>query len=215
MKPTTIEAKRVDRHGREAILVDVSWDGDSGGSVSGDEMRGHLRDGLSRTTISSFGRSKTERILEEILEAESVAHIVRDTGKVHLHETGTPDTIVDAVGIGMLFERLELEGAWVQGTPISLGYGKVETQHGLLEVPVPAVRAMIRNLPVRSGPVPGELATPTGVAAVKNIVEIWKDQKTGGDGVKLPGKRVGSGAGHRVYEPPFRNVLDIYLTEVP
>ena len=215
MKPTSVEARRVERHGREAFILDVSWEGENDKAVSGEDMKGYLRDALSESTISSAGRSVSERILDEILEAESVAHMVQDPESVHLHEAGTPDTLVDTVGLGMLFERLELDGAWIQGTPISLGYGKVNTEHGLLEVPVPAVRAMIRNLPVRSGPVPGELATPTGVASAKSMVEVWMDHRSGGDGAVIPGKLVGSGAGHRLYEAPFRNVLDIYLSEVP
>ncbi|MGA1821516.1 MAG: nickel insertion protein [Thermoplasmatota archaeon] len=213
MSPTRVKLSGVDRHGSHASRISVSWDKMERDSVMGEDMINIMEEGLSRISIDRAGREMTMRILKNILDAESIAHIVNDLGEVHLHETGTPDTIVDAVGIGILYDRLELDGAWIQGTPISLGYGTVETSHGVLEVPVPAVRSMIRNLPVRSGPVPGELATPTGVAAAKALVEIWLDSREGGDNIRIPGEIVGSGAGMRAYPNPFRNVLDLYLED--
>lgn len=213
MSPTRVEMKHVDRHGTQAARFLVSWDKMSRESVLGEDMISFIEDGLSRISIDRAGKEITMRILKNILDAESIAHLVNDLGEVHLHETGTPDTIVDAVGIGLLYDRLELEGAWIQGTPISLGYGTIDTSHGELEVPVPAVRSMIRNLPVRSGPVPGELATPTGVAAAMALIEIWLDSRAGGDSILIPGEVVGSGAGLNSYPHPFRNTLDIYLED--
>jgi uncharacterized protein (DUF111 family) len=70
---------------------------------------------------------------------------------------------------------------------------------------------MVRDIPVRGGPVPGELATPTGVAASIVLTEIWLDERSGGDLSALPGKVIGSGAGRREYSAPFRNALDIYM----
>lgn len=212
ISPTRVTFGSIDRHERPAGRVDVGWE-DGFEPMDGEGLLGHLRRSFETSGIGRTGRRISERILGRMLEAESVVHMVRDPMEVHLHETGTPDTIVDVLGIGLLYERLELDGAWVQATPISLGYGEVVTAHGTLQVPVPAVRAMIRGIPVRGGPVPGELATPTGVAAALAITEIWLDQEAGGDLVQLPGEIVGSGAGRREYSPPFRNALDIYMEE--
>jgi uncharacterized protein (DUF111 family) len=211
MAPIRLSADRVERHGRKALSLNVSWRKLSEREVSGDLMLGYLDEAISLTTMGYYGKDLAHRILRGILDAEMTAHMVHSDEFIHLHETGTPDTIVDAVGLGILFEKLGLEGAWIQATPISLGYGRVETEHGVLEIPVPAVRAMIRNIPVRSGPVPGELATPTGVAAALSLVEIWMDRTDGGDSTDLSGERVGSGAGQKFYDPPFRNILDIYM----
>jgi uncharacterized protein (DUF111 family) len=129
--------------------------------------------------------------------------------EVHLHEAGTPDTLVDMIGISLLFDLLELDGEWIKATPVSLGSGKVKTSHGEMDVPVPAVRAMIRNLPARSGPVMGELATPTGIAAVSSFVEIWMDHSELGDKGEIDGSLLGIGAGSREY-PSFPNMLGIW-----
>jgi pyridinium-3,5-bisthiocarboxylic acid mononucleotide nickel chelatase len=211
MHPTRIGYSETDRNGK-AARIEVEWENGED-HVTGEEMSRYLSEAVKISGIKRTGRRISEKILGRILEAESLVHLVMDPGEVHLHEAGTPDTIVDALGIGMLYERLELDGAWVQATPISLGYGEVATAHGTLQVPVPAVRSMIRGIPVRGGPVPGELATPTGVAAAVVMTEIWLDQGSGGDLAVLPGKIAGSGAGRREYSPPFRNALDIYLEE--
>jgi len=212
LSPTRVSFTGTERAGRKAGRVEVEWD-PLREEVSGEMLLGTLRRSFESSGIGRTGREISEKIVRRMLSAESLVHLVRDPLDVHLHETGTPDTIVDALGIGMLYELLELDGAWVQSTPISLGYGEVKTEHGVLEVPVPAVRAMIRDIPVRSGPVPGELATPTGVAAALVMTEIWLDEEAGGDLVSLRGKLAGSGAGRREYTPPFRNALDIYVEE--
>jgi len=206
---TQVDFSTADRHGIEAGSLTVRWLSDYD-HIKGEKLVGHLRRSFETSGIGRTGREISERIMRRILEAESMVHIVRDPLDVHLHETGTPDTIVDVLGIGMMYETLELDGMWVQSTPISLGYGEVRTSHGPLQVPVPAVRAMIRDVPVRSGPVPGELATPTGVAAATVLTEIWLDQTTGGDLITIEGTVKGRGCGKREYGPPFRNTLEIY-----
>ncbi len=207
---TEVGFKVISRHDRIAGRLEVRWRSDYD-HITADRLVGQLRKSFESSGIGRAGREISEKIMRRMLDAESIVHVIRDPLEVHLHETGTPDTIVDILGIGLMYEVLELDEAWIQSTPISMGYGEVQTSHGLLEVPVPAVRAMIRNIPVRSGPVPGELATPTGVAAALVLTEIWLDETSGGDLAVLPGRLVGSGAGKREYSPPFRNALDIYM----
>ncbi|MDG6224244.1 MAG: DUF111 family protein [Candidatus Thermoplasmatota archaeon] len=212
ISPTKVSFGTVERHGIASGRLEVKWRSDHD-HIKADRLMGHLRRSFEDSGIGRTGREISEKILRRMLEAESIVHVVRDPMDVHLHETGTPDTIVDVLGIGMMYELLELDSCWVQATPISLGYGEVDTSHGKLKVPVPAVRAMIRDVPVRGGPVSGELATPTGVAAALVMTEIWLDQETGGDMSEIHGERVGSGAGKREYAPPFRNALNIYLED--
>jgi uncharacterized protein (DUF111 family) len=145
-----------------------------------------------------------------ILEAEAVVHNERDFNNVHLHEAGTPDTLVDAIGIAYVSDKLEVDGYWVKATPVSLGSGTIATAHGVYEIPVPAVRHLMRGLPGRGGPVEGELTTPTGIAAAKAIAEIWLGEDEAGDGVDLPGIIVGKGAGEREYRNGFANTFTIF-----
>ena len=209
---TRVGFSTIDRHGRPAGRLEVKWKADYD-RIRGDRLVGYLRRAFESSGIGRTGREISEKVMRRILDAESIVHIVRDPLEVHLHETGTPDTIVDVMGIGLMYETLEMDGAWIQSTPISLGYGEVVTAHGRLQVPAPAVRVMMRDIPVRSGPVLGELATPSGVAAALVMSEIWLDDRSGGDTSVLPGHVVGSGAGKREYPPPFRNALDIYVED--
>jgi len=204
--PTVVKTCRVDRHGARPLMVDVEWTDLYPVTIPGLRMMEYLKEGLERVDIGQKGRSLAERTLQRLLEGEMEAHMARSIDGVHLHEAGTPDTLVDIVGISLLYDRMDLDDIWITGTPISLGRGIVETDHGPMEVPVKAVRPMIRNLPTRTGPVEGELATPTGVAALVSLVRIWSDDYPSGEGLNV----TGMGAGKRRYPPPFRNVLTIF-----
>jgi uncharacterized protein (DUF111 family) len=208
--PTRIRDFSSDRGGDKARRLEVEWDPLENGTTSGKEMMSHLEKALQVMGSNERTRKVARRMLNMILDAEAVVHNEPGPEHVHLHEAGTPDTIVDVVGIAHLYDMLEVDGYWVRGTPISLGRGMITTAHGAYEIPVPAVRHMLREIPANIGPVEGELATPTGVAAAKSIVEIWLDDRGGGDCTSLPGTPVGRGAGEREYTDDFPNTLTIY-----
>jgi len=208
--PTRINSSETDRGGRKARRLEVEWDPLKKDTSSGKEMMSHLEEALTVMGSTDRSRKLARRILGTILEAEAVVHNEPGPMQVHLHEAGTPDTLVDVVGIAYLYDMLEVDGYWVRGTPISLGKGMISTAHGAYDIPVPAVRHMLRGLPANVGPVEGELATPTGVAAARSLVEIWLNDEEGGDRAMIPGKPVGSGAGEREYTDDFPNTLTIY-----
>jgi hypothetical protein len=209
MSKTSLRAEILKRNGIEGKNIFVQWDPLSFDSIHGNRMLEYLDDALKEINANDRIIKRSRRIFQNILDAEMVAHGCKSIEEVHLHETGTPDTLADIIGITLLFDKMELDGEWIKATPISLGGGTVETSHGVLQVPVPAVRHMIRNLPVRSGPVRGELATPTGVAAISALVELWMDHSEKGDDGEFSGMKLGSGAGKRVYEE-FPNMLTIW-----
>ncbi|MGA1848967.1 MAG: nickel insertion protein [Thermoplasmatota archaeon] len=208
--PTRINSFETDRGGKKVRRLEVEWDRLESGTTSGIEMKAHLEKALVVMGCKERSKKVARRMLNMILEAEAAVHNESGPDQVHLHEAGTPDTLVDVVGIAQLYDKLEVDGYWVRGTPISLGRGMIATAHGAYEIPVPAVRHMLREIPANTGPVDGELATPTGVAAAKSIVEIWLDDEEGGDCASLPGKPVGRGAGEREYTDEFTNTLTIY-----
>ena len=212
LSPTRVWTEDIERRGNKGLKLNTEWDKMRFGYTPALDMMSYLDDGLGQISAGDRVVRMAKRILLNILQAEMTAHQCRTMEEVHLHEAGTPDTIVDAVGISLLFDMLKLDGEWVKATPISLGTGTVMTSHGELEVPVPAVRPMIRHIPVRSGPMKGELATPTGVAAVSAFVDIWMDHEDLGDTGEIPGKLRGSGAGAREY-PSFSNMLCIWEVE--
>lgn len=210
MSPTNVWVRNTDREGEKVKRLYVEWERLDEDTCSGREMLKHLNSGLNINNMNSRIQKLATRILMNILESEAVVHNERDFNEVHLHEAGTPDTLVDVIGIAYVADKLEVDGYWVKATPVSLGMGTISTAHGVYEIPVPAVRHMIRGIPVRSGPVEGELTTPTGIAAAKALVEIWMDENEAGDGLELPGVLVGRGAGEREYLNGFSNTLRIY-----
>jgi hypothetical protein len=212
MSRTTVKVGEVVRSGENGYTIEVQWDPWEKHSIHGIEMVEFLNRGLQRISANDRICKMARRMMKNILEAEMIAHECRTIEDVHLHETGTPDTLVDIIGISILFDELELDGEWVKGTSLSLGGGKINTSHGELDIPVPAVRAMIGSIPVRYGPVNGELATPTGVAAINSFIEIWMEHGDLGDDGEIKGRKLGSGAGKREY-PSFSNMLHIW--EVP
>ena len=123
--------------------------------------------------LSAAGKKIAERALNEILEAESRAHN-KPIDELHLHETGTVDTVLDIVGTAYLLERTGLLGeAEFIATPVAVGSGTIKTEHGLLEVPVPAVAEMLvaNDVPYHNGEAKTEVLTPTGVAILIAVAD--------------------------------------------
>jgi uncharacterized protein (TIGR00299 family) protein len=127
--------------------------------------------------LSEAGKKIAERALNELLEAESRAHD-KPIDELHLHETGTVDTILDIVGTAYLFERTGLLGeAEFLATSVAVGSGTINTEHGPLEVPVPAVAEMLvaNDVPYHNGDAKTELLTPTGAALLIAITDKFVD----------------------------------------
>ncbi len=138
-------------------------------------------------------------IFEIIAEAEAAAHGVQKE-ELEFHKIGARDAIADVVGACTAISLLKVDATFT--TPIFVGGGSLETDHGLLPVPAPATAAILAkyDLITRGGPVEGELLTPTGAA----ILAFF----TGVSDVFLPQmtiERVGYGAGFQDFSHP--NVL--------
>ncbi len=114
----------------------------------------------------------SERVKERVVlafrligEAEGRVHGV-PAERVHLHEVGAVDAVLDIVGAVEGFERLGVEA--VYHLPVALGTGWVEAAHGRLPVPAPATAILLEGQDVRAnGPVEGEATTPTGAALLR------------------------------------------------
>ncbi|MBS7610721.1 nickel pincer cofactor biosynthesis protein LarC [Candidatus Bathyarchaeota archaeon] len=138
----------------------------------GIELKNGLEKTLERMSIGRKAREYAVKVLETLLNAESIIH-GESVDEVHLHEIGSPDTLVDIVGTTLALENLGIfEGIKVYGSPVSVGFGLIKTEHGCLSIPAPVTLEILRSrgYPFKGGPVEGELATPTGVALLVNIV---------------------------------------------
>jgi uncharacterized protein (TIGR00299 family) protein len=80
--------------------------------------------------------------------------------RVHFHEVGAVDSILDIVAAALCIERLGIDRAY--STPICVGSGTVETAHGTLPVPAPATERLLQGMPTVTGDLTGEWTTPTG-----------------------------------------------------
>lgn len=140
--------------------------------------------------ISQAVRDLAIRAFQLVGEAEGRVHGV-PADRVHLHEVGAVDAVLDIVGAIEGFERLGVEA--VYNFPVALGYGWVEAAHGQLPVPAPATTLLLAGLEVcHGGPVSGEATTPTGAALLRVLSRgrpppSWRLTATGwGAGARDP-----------------------------
>ncbi|MDT5293203.1 MAG: pyridinium-3,5-bisthiocarboxylic acid mononucleotide nickel chelatase [Acidobacteriota bacterium] len=166
----------------------------------------HLSDIEKIIGGSRLGEAVKERalkIFKRLAEAEARVHNVA-VERVHFHEVGAVDAIVDVVGACVGFELLGVER--FVASALHVGSGTVEMAHGRFPVPPPAVAELLRGAPIYSTDIKGELVTPTGAAIVATVCESFG---------ALPRMRVeatGYGAGTREYQS-FPNVLRVLVGE--
>lgn len=137
----------------------------------------------------------------KIAEAESKAHGVPVTD-IHFHEVGRLDALADIAGNLLLVSMLKPERIIV--SPICTGYGQVHCAHGWLQIPAPATGYLLEGIPSYAGRTEGEMATPTGVALVKNIADEFAWQSM------MVTEKTAFGMGTRDY-PGIANALKAVL----
>ena len=184
----SITSAATTRDGQRAVAVDVRARDDQPTRSLADLLRIVDAAGLS-TTVAERARN----VLTRLATAEARVHGTT-VNAVHFHEIGAVDTVVDVVATCFAIESLGVDE--VVAAPIALGGGTVETSHGTLPLPGPAVLELLAGsrLTAYGGPVDVELATPTGVALLAELAT-----RTGPMPSMLP-TAVGVGAGSRVIE---------------
>jgi uncharacterized protein (TIGR00299 family) protein len=120
---------------------------------------------VERAPVSDWVKERAVRAFRLVGEAEGRVHGVAPE-KVHLHEVGAVDAVLDIVGAIEGFERLGVDA--VHHLPVAVGSGWVEAAHGRLPVPAPATAILLEGLEIAGGgPVEGEATTPTGAALLR------------------------------------------------
>ena len=105
-----------------------------------------------------------------IAEAESAVHGV-PVQQIHFHEVGTMDAVADITAVCLLMHQLKPERVVV--SPVHVGSGSVRCAHGILPVPAPATARLLRNIPIYSTEIKGELCTPTGAALLAYFADSF------------------------------------------
>ncbi|WP_342589633.1 LarC family nickel insertion protein [Collinsella tanakaei] len=150
---------------------------------------------IDATDMTEGARALAHKTFDILAAAEAKAHAV-PLDKVHFHEVGAIDSIVDIVATSVLLDSLHIARAIV---PVLVdGHGTIRCQHGIIPVPAPATLNVCTacGLPLRQADVEGELVTPTGAALVAALDPAFTLPE------RYLVRTVGIGAGKRTYERP-------------
>jgi uncharacterized protein (TIGR00299 family) protein len=158
---------------------------------------------ISAASLSEEVRDLSLSMFRLLAEVEARIH-GQPLDKVHFHELGAADTILDVVGVAFGVEALGITRTFV--SPIPQGWGMIAGGHGHLPNPAPATLELLKGFTVYGTDLPGELVTPTGAVILKAL---------GAESELCPPlrlKKVGYGAGSRNL-PGHPNLLRLYLGE--
>ena len=156
---------------------------------------------IDTSALSPAGRDRAKALFERLAEAEAAIHNM-PVEKVHLHEVGALDSIIDIVGAVFGLEWLGVDQ--IRSSPLNVGGGMVHSAHGHFPVPAPATVKLLGSAPVYSGTVQKELVTPTGALLVSSYASSF------GPIPAMTIDQVGYGAGDNDF-PSTPNVLRILV----
>lgn len=163
----------------------------------------HLSDIISIVKAAHFPQITESKILETfdiLAEAESKVHgIAKD--KVHFHEVGAIDTILDICAVCYILTEISVEK--IISAPLPMGEGTLHCAHGEISLPAPAVAALLINAKVRKCNIQGETVTPTGIALLNAFICEFDSMPT------MQIEHYGCGCGTRNSEIP--NILRLYI----
>jgi len=156
-----LDAKHVERNGIFATKIDV---------IISEQPKYHRHYTdivalIDASTLSGSVKDRAKKIFYEIALAEAKVHN-STLEKVHFHEVGAIDSLVDIVGVAICLDRFGTDA--VYSSPVKVGNGGfVNSQHGALPIPTPATMEILKGYPTVLTDISQELATPTGAAIIK------------------------------------------------
>src|SRR5258707_4753207 len=162
-----------------------------------------IRQIINAAAISQSAKDRAIRIFEALGAAEAEVHNT-DIEKIHFHEVGAIDAIVDIVCASVGAEALGVD-EWIC-SPLNVGGGTVVCAHGTFPIPAPATLELLKNAPVYSGEYQKELVTPTGAAIVSVLASRFSQFPA------MKTEKIGYGAGTRNFKNS-PNVLRLTVGE--
>lgn len=194
----TLSAERVRRCGIGATLMRV-------GAREHHAHRGlrEIRGIIEGSSLNDRVKSNSIRVFERLANAEAAVHGISPE-EVHFHEVGAVDAIVDIAGSIWGLDSLGVTE--VHASVVTVGTGRVQTAHGEMPVPAPATVRLLEGVPITTGPLPGEMTTPTGAAILTTVASRF------GPIERFRIAKAGYGAGSREY-PGQTNYLRLLLGE--
>jgi len=199
LKGWKIIAEKDQRHGIQGTRVTV-------------KLSGHEHDHrnlsditkiINKSELDTNVKELSKKIFMKVAEAEALVHGI-PIDKVHFHEVGAMDSLIDIIGAAICFNSLKVDEVHI--STLELGGGFVKCQHGILPVPAPATSEIIQGMPVRAGGVNFEATTPTGAAIVASLGTHFGSPA----GFRI--LKTGYGVGHKD-DPSVPNLLRVFLGE--
>ena len=187
VKGWKVELTKVTRQGLGGMHLEVR---------QGPQPCRHLKDIegiIKKAGLSGFVTESSIAIFTKLAEAESKVHRT-SIDKIHFHEVGAVDAIIDIVGSCLALEELGVRKIYCSA--LNVGHGQVKCQHGTLPAPAPATAQLLKKAVVYQNELSGELVTPTGAALITHFAESF------GPMPKMVLKSVGNGAGTRELAQP-------------
>ncbi|MCH8205062.1 MAG: nickel pincer cofactor biosynthesis protein LarC [Candidatus Hydrogenedentes bacterium] len=195
-----VRAEKIKKHGTMATKFDVEIDAEHG------QPHRHLHHIVEIIESGDLPAEVKEASLEtfrRLAEAEAEVHGTTPE-KIHFHEVGAVDSIVDIVATHLALHQLKPKR--ILSSALHVGSGTVKCAHGIMPVPAPATALLLRGIPSYGSDVDGELLTPTGAALIAQLAESF------GPMPEMRVETIGSGSGTKDL-PDRPNVLRVLLGE--
>ncbi len=164
----------------------------------------HIEAIIDTSVLNHRQKDLAKRIFLKLGEAEAKVHGI-DLAKVHFHEVGAVDSIVDIVGSAVGLDLLGVDQ--YEASPVPPGRGWVKAAHGRMPLPAPATAELLRGVPLAESFIEGEMTTPTGAAILTTVVERFTSLPP------LTIESIGLGAGTRE-TPDQANILRLFVGTV-
>jgi pyridinium-3,5-bisthiocarboxylic acid mononucleotide nickel chelatase len=158
---------------------------------------------INNSTLDNRTKELSLKIFMKVALAEASVHKI-PVGQVHFHEVGAIDSIIDVVGAAICYNALNVDAVHV--SPVELGSGFVNCDHGLLPVPAPATAEIIQGIPIKKGGVDFEATTPTGAAIIAALGTEFGQEST------IIIEKTAYGIGHKEH-PAVPNLLRVFIGE--
>jgi len=193
-----IDFQKVDRSGIGATYARVQ--------TAHEHAHRHLSDILkiiNDSRLTEGVKDCASRIFSLLATAEACVHD-QPIEKIHFHEVGGLDAIIDVCGAAICFELLGIER--FLSSPLRVGSGMIEMAHGRFPIPPPAVAELLKGKPIYAGDIQGEFVTPTGAAIITAVCDTFETLPP----MKI--EKTGYGAGTRDHQN-FPNALRVFVGE--
>ena len=169
-KNIQIKINQVMRGEFKASQIDVT--SESASKRHGSELIDIVEKAAENLALSIKAKQFASKSIRTLVGTEADLHKT-SFDDAHLHEVALVDTAAEILGVSVALDDLRLFDAKIYSTPVAVGGGTFKFSHGIVSSPAPATLAILqsKNFPFQGGPIEGELATPTGVSILVNLVD--------------------------------------------